>query len=175
MNKLSVMNKLTVTIDDKTFEVEVAAQRGSTGLFTVTLDGEQLSVYVPDAATPDDVPLDVVDWMIVDNRPYEMIFAADLHSVQLEGMRHTIQVRDQETRSVRPVSGDGRIKAPIPGLIARLNVELGQSVEAGQTVLVLEAMKMENEIRASKPGVVRQVHVKPGQTVVLHEALVEIE
>jgi biotin carboxyl carrier protein len=164
------MNKLTVTIDDKTFEVEVAPQRGEAGLFTVQVEGEALTVYVPDAAAPE-----AVDWMIVDNRPYEMLFAADLRSVQLEGMRHTIQVRDQETRGVRPVSGDGRIKAPIPGLIARLNVEPGQTVEAGQTVLVLEAMKMENEIRASKPGVVRQVHVKPGQTVVLNEPLVEIE
>lgn len=169
------MNKLTVTIDDKTFEVEVAAQRSNAGLFTVTLDGESLTVYVPDAAVPDAATPDMVDWMLVDNRPYEMIFAADMHSVQLEGMRHTIQVRDKETLSVRPVSGDGRIKAPIPGLIARLHVEAGQAVEAGQTVLVLEAMKMENEIRASKPGIVRQVHVKPGQTVVLHEALVEIE
>lgn len=169
------MNKLTVTIDDKTFEVEVTVQRGSAGLFTVTLAGETLTVYVPDVATPDAATPEVVDWMLVDNRPYEMIFATDLHSVQLEGMRHTIQVRDKETRGVRPISGDGRIKAPIPGLIARLNVEAGQSVEAGQTVLVLEAMKMENEIRASKPGIVRQVHVKPGQTVVLHEALVEIE
>jgi len=164
------MNKLTVTIDDKTFEVEVAPQRGEDGLFTVTIDDEALVVYVPDAATPE-----AVDWMIVGNRPYEMVFASDLRSVQLEGMRHTIQVRDQETRSVRPLSGDGRIKAPIPGLIARLNVEPGQAVEAGQTVIVLEAMKMENEIRASKGGVIRQVHVKPGQTVVLNEVLVEIE
>lgn len=167
------MNKLTVTIDDKTFEVEVDPQRGSAGpgsRFTVTLDGEPFTVYVPDADTPD-----AVDWMIVDNRPYEMLFAPDLRSVQLEGMRHTIQVRDKETRSVRPASGDGRIKAPIPGLIARLNVEPGQAVEAGQTVVVLEAMKMENEIRAPKGGVVRQVHVKTGQTVVLNEALVEIE
>lgn len=164
------MNKLTVTIDDKTFEIEVAAERGETGVFTVNVDGEALRVYVPDADVPE-----AVDWMIVDNRPYEMIFDSDLRSVQLEGMRHTIQVRDKETRGVRPASGDGRIKAPIPGLIARLNVEPGQAVEAGQTVLVLEAMKMENEIRASKGGVVRQVHVKPGQTVVLSETLVEIE
>jgi biotin carboxyl carrier protein len=164
------MNKLTVTIDDKTFEVEVAAARGQAGFFTVNLEGQALTVYVPDADTPE-----AVDWMIVDNRPYEMIFASDLRSVQLEGMRHTIQVRDKETRAVRPASGDGRIKAPIPGLIARLNVEPGQAVEGGQTVLVLEAMKMENEIRASKAGIVRQVHVRPGQTVVLHEALVEIE
>lgn len=169
------MNKLTVTVNDKTFEVEVAAQRGVAGLFTVSVDGEPLTVYVPDAGVATPGSPEAVDWMIVDNRPYEMSFAADLRSVQLEGMRHTIQLRDQETRSVRPLSGDGRIKAPIPGLIARLNVEPGQTVEAGQTVVVLEAMKMENEIRASKGGVVRQVHIKPGQTVVLNETLVEIE
>jgi biotin carboxyl carrier protein len=164
------MNKLTVTIDNKTFEVEVSAQRNSAGEYQVTLDGESLQVYVPDYATPE-----AVDWMIVDNRPYELLLSPDLRSVQLEGLRHTIQVRDKETRSVRPASGDGRIKAPIPGLIARINVEPDQMVEAGQTVLVLEAMKMENDIRAPRPGVVRQVHVKPGQTVILNEALVEIE
>ncbi len=164
------MNKLSVTIDDKTFEVEVSAQQGTAGEFSVYVDGEPLMVYVPDADTPE-----AVDWMIVDNRPYEMVFATDMRSVQLEGLRHNIQVRDRETRGVRPISGDGRIKAPIPGLIARINVEPEQKVEAGQTVLVLEAMKMENEIRAAKAGVVRQIHVKPGQTVVLHEALVEIE
>ena len=164
------MNKLTVTIDDKSYEVEVSAQHGSAGEYVVTLDGEPLSVYVPDYAAPE-----AMDRMIVDNRPYELLFAQDLRSLQLEGMRHTIQVRDKETRGVRPASGDGRIKAPIPGLIARINVEVDQSVEAGQTVLVLEAMKMENEIRAPKPGIVRQIHVKPGQTVILNETLVEIE
>lgn len=164
------MNKLMVTIDDKTFEVEVSPQRGKAGEYVVTLNGRSLRVFVPDADNPE-----MVDWMIVDNRPYELIFGPDMRSLQLEGMRHTIQVRDNETQSARPASGDGRIKAPIPGLIARLNVELEQAVEAGQTVLVLEAMKMENEIRAAKPGVVRQIHVKPGQTVVLNEALVEIE
>jgi biotin carboxyl carrier protein len=164
------MNKLMVTIDDKTFEVEVSALRNRAGEYVVTLDGESRQVYVPDFATPE-----TVDWMIVDNRPYELLLGPDLRSVQLEGLRHTIQVRDRETRSVRPASGDGRIKAPIPGLIARINVELDQAVEAGQTVLVLEAMKMENDIRAPRPGIVRQIHIKPGQTVILNEALVEIE
>jgi len=164
------MNKLTVTIDDKTFEIEVAPDRSQPGEYVVTLEGQALHVYVPDYDEPDQV-----DWMIVDNRPYEMVFAADLRSVQLEGGRHTVQVRDKETHSIRPATGDGRIKAPIPGIITRINVEVGQTVEAGQSMLVLEAMKMENEIRASKGGVVRQVSVKPGQTVTLNEALLEIE
>ncbi len=164
------MNKLTVTIDGKTFEVEVIPDRAVPGEFSVLLDGEPLTVYVPDAQNPDGV-----DWMIVDNRPYEMTLAADMRSVQLEGRRHSVQVRDKEIRSVRPATGDGRIKAPIPGLIARINVEPGQTVTPGQSVLVLEAMKMENEIRAPKGGIVRQISVKPGQTVSLYEPLIEIE
>lgn len=164
------MNKLTVTIDGKTFEVEVIPDHAVPGEFSVLLDGAPFTVYVPDSQNPD-----AVDWMIVDNRPYEMTFAADMRSVQVEGRRHSVQVRDKEVRSVRPVTGDGRIKAPIPGLIARINVETGQTVVAGQSVLVLEAMKMENEIRAPKGGIVRQISVKSGQTVSLNEPLIEIE
>ena len=75
----------------------------------------------------------------------------------------------------RPVSGDGRVKAPIPGLIAQVLVTPGQVVEAGQTLLVLEAMKMENEIRSPRTGTVRQIKIQPGQTVTLAELLIEIE
>jgi biotin carboxyl carrier protein len=164
------MNKLTVTVDEVSFDVEITPSRTAAGEYVVTVAGESLSVFVPDHDQPDNV-----DWMIVDNRPYEMVFAPDLRSVQLEGGRHAIFVRDHETHTVRPLSGDGRVKAPIPGLINRLYVEPGSAVEANQSLLVLEAMKMENEIRAPRAGTVRQVNVKPGQTVVLNEVLVEIE
>ena len=86
-----------------------------------------------------------------------------------------MQVRDKEIRTTRRVAGDGRVKAPIPGLVARLNVEQGQVVEPGESLLVLEAMKMENDIRAPRGGTVRQISVKPGQTVTLNEPLLEIE
>jgi biotin carboxyl carrier protein len=74
----------------------------------------------------------------------------------------------------RPASTDARIKAPIPGVIVRLLVEVGQEVAADQPVLVLEAMKMENEIRAARAGTVASMHVQPGQSVKLHELLAEI-
>lgn len=54
---------------------------------------------------------------------------------------------------------DGRVKSPIPGLVAHIRVQVGDRVEAGQPILVLEAMKMENEIRAPVKGVVTAVHV----------------
>jgi biotin carboxyl carrier protein len=164
------MNKLTVTVDGKSYEVEISPSRTTAGEYGVTIDGEPFSVFVPDYDYPDNI-----DWMIVDNRPYEMVFGPDLRSVQLEGGRHDIFVRDRETHTVRPPTGDGRVKAPIPGLINRISVEAGQTVEASQSLLVLEAMKMENDIRAPRAGTVRLVNVKPGQSVTLNEVLVEIE
>ncbi|HZV60180.1 MAG TPA: biotin/lipoyl-containing protein, partial [Candidatus Eremiobacteraceae bacterium] len=62
---------------------------------------------------------------------------------------------------------DGRqqITAPMPGKIVRVLVKEGEQVEVGQGLLVVEAMKMQNEIRSPKNGKVERVHVKEGQTV----------
>jgi biotin carboxyl carrier protein len=69
----------------------------------------------------------------------------------------------------------GRIVAEIPGLVIGLEVEAGQAVTRGQPVLVLEAMKMQNEITAPVDGVVGAVHVQVGQSVNAGDALLEIE
>ena len=74
----------------------------------------------------------------------------------------------------RPVSLDSRIKAPIPGVIKAVFVKLGDSVEAGQPLLVLEAMKMENEIHATRPGIVSQLVVTAGQKANLNQVLAEV-
>jgi pyruvate carboxylase subunit B len=61
----------------------------------------------------------------------------------------------------------------MPGLVVRVSVEPGQAVESGAGVLVLEAMKMENELRATSAGIVRAVRVQPGQAVERGQVLVE--
>lgn len=68
-----------------------------------------------------------------------------------------------------------KIKPPMPGKIVSLAVEEGAEVKAGQLLLVLEAMKMQNEILAPGPGTVKKVHVKPGQNVEAKDILVELE
>ena len=65
--------------------------------------------------------------------------------------------------------------APMPGLIVRVNVEVGDSVSAGQGLVVMEAMKMENELRAAGAGKVKSVHAKPGEAVNKGALLVELE
>jgi len=59
----------------------------------------------------------------------------------------------------------GVVKAPMPGLVVRVEVSAGQVVEVGESLVVVEAMKMENELRAAHQGVVEAVHVKAGDRV----------
>jgi biotin carboxyl carrier protein len=80
----------------------------------------------------------------------------------------------------RARAGDARagkrtVAAYMPGRVVAVAVVEGETVAAGQALVVLEAMKMQNEIRADRPGVVRRVHVVSGQAVENGDALVEIE
>jgi biotin carboxyl carrier protein len=67
------------------------------------------------------------------------------------------------------------IHAPMPGLIVRIEVEVGQEVERGQGIVIVEAMKMENELKAAGKGVVKEILVSDGQKVNQNELLVVIE
>ncbi len=163
------MSKLQVTIDGHDFVVEVSGLQPHGEPLTVTVDGEPVRVSLSSLASPD-----AIEWAVVGNRPYELHVDHDLRWIDAPQGRHAVQVRDLEAAVTRPTSGDGRIKAPIPGLVARVLVETGQTVEVGQPVLVLEAMKMENEIPAPRSGTVSTLNVSPGKIVTLHELLMEI-
>lgn len=78
--------------------------------------------------------------------------------------------------SAVPVSGGaGSVNAPMPGTILRVNKNVGDSVNAGQSVVVLEAMKMENDINSPKAGVVKALYVNKGDTVASGQVLFEVE
>lgn len=80
-----------------------------------------------------------------------------------------------EAEAAASKGGPTRIEAPIPGKVVAVAVAEGDEVASGQAVVVLEAMKMENELAAEGPGIVSAVHVEPGQTVDTGAVLVEIE
>ena len=91
-----------------------------------------------------------------------------------------VEVLDERARHLRQLAGSGRgkrggnvLKAPMPGLVVRVEVEPGQAVVEGQGVVVLEAMKMENELRASAAATVAAVRVAPGAAVEKGDVLVE--
>ena len=82
---------------------------------------------------------------------------------------------DNEAAPAANVNTANAVKAPLPGTITGINVKVGDEVQAGDTVVVLEAMKMANNIEAEKSGKVTAVCVKVGQSVMEDDALVVVE
>jgi biotin carboxyl carrier protein len=74
-----------------------------------------------------------------------------------------------------PRLAGGQITAPMSGVVLEVLAKKGQSVGAGETLLILEAMKMENEIQATKGGKIKEIHVKAGEEVRAGDALVDLE
>jgi acetyl/propionyl-CoA carboxylase alpha subunit len=104
------------------------------------------------------------------------------YTLWVDGYRFETEALDERTRSIRDLSaatagptGPAPIIAPMPGLIVRVNVNPGDKVEAGQGLVVMEAMKMENELRATAAGTVRSVEVSPGTAVEKGTLLVALE
>jgi len=104
------------------------------------------------------------------------------YSLWVDGYRFEVEALDERTRSIRDLSaanagpaGPAPVLAPMPGLIVRVNVSAGDVVEAGQGVIVMEAMKMENELRATASGRVKSVEVAPGTAVEKGTLLVALE
>ena len=104
------------------------------------------------------------------------------YTLWVDGYRFEIEALDERTRSIRDLSaatagptGPAPIIAPMPGLIVRVNVSIGDPVEAGQGIVVMEAMKMENELRATAGGIVKSVAVSAGTAVEKGALLVELE
>jgi biotin carboxyl carrier protein len=103
----------------------------------------------------------------------------DLH---VDGWPVRAEVVDERTRAIRAmtgrpgaVQGPKPVRAPMPGMIVRAEVSVGDQVHAGQGVVVMEAMKMENELKAEVDGVVARVLIEPGQAVEKGAVLVEFE
>jgi acetyl/propionyl-CoA carboxylase alpha subunit len=164
------MSKLAVTIDGIQFEVELdlLPQRGNT--LSARVDGQDLRVILPDLSAQ----FEQIEWLIVDDHPYEIAFDPDLRWIKDYTGLHSVKISDLGGSLARPVSRDSRVKSPIPGQITRVFVAPGQTVEIGQPLFILEAMKMQNEICAQRSGSVHTLHVKVGDIVAKDVALCEI-
>lgn len=87
----------------------------------------------------------------------------------------TQETSSEEVATPQNVNTANAVKAPLPGTIININVAVGDTVKTGDTVCVLEAMKMANNIEAERDGKVTAVLVKQGQSVMEEEALIVIE
>lgn len=162
--------KYVTTVNNKQFEIEILAD-GS-----ITVDGKKREVDFR-ALGPSMYSI------LAENVSHELTIEQreDEIEVLMRGRLYSNRVLDerallmaQRSGTLGGESGEVNIKSPMPGLIVAVKVETGQEVKAGDTVIILESMKMQNELKASRDGVVGSVNVQAGQTVEQNKVLVSI-
>ena len=147
-------------IDPATVEVK---RRGPGWAIVRTGDGRQGRAVVGDDRPAGAVQPRTVE-VVVDGWRFEL-------EVEDAG-RAALRARATRARVAGPGSGRDEVHAMIPGRVAAVAVAVGDTVTAGQTLLVVEAMKMQNELRAPRDGVVERVAVGAGETIDLGDLLV---
>jgi len=134
-----------------------------------------------------------VDWapvgqtrhsLLIDHRSYEAVAheSDNGYQVIIAGKPFPVEIEDERQRKLSrgrsqllPTSGRLNVTAPIPGLIVKVLVEPGNEVEANQPLAILEAMKMENEIRAPRAGTVSEVQTTAGTNINQGEPICTLE
>ncbi len=154
--------KYLAQVDGITFEIDIAPD-GSLSLDGAPVEADLLQVD----------PLGLYS-LLMNHRSYELVVEEQPRGYRVTVGAQTFIVDVADERHLRMESaradvsagdGDLPITAPIPGLVVKVLVEDGQAVEINQPLVILEAMKMENEIRAPRAGVVRDIAIEVGQSV----------
>lgn len=164
-------SKVRAVIDDNTFDLEFGSTdvlvNGVKRTFTAAnLAGSRISAIIDGRS---------VSAIVYQTRPgtYGVHIGGDEFEVTLKGEKDLLLERYGFAEAAE--SSVQQVRAPMPGLVLSLRVEEGQIVRAGDGLLVLEAMKMENELRADAGGTVTSIHVAHGDAVGKNDLLVEIE
>jgi biotin carboxyl carrier protein len=123
--------------------------------------------------------------LIMNGRSYQVDVVEEgegMLAICVDGELHRVEIEEEGRRRRKAPGAAGQAKGgpqtiafPMPGRVVKLLVSPGQEVSAGQGVIVVEAMKMENELKASGPGVVKEIKVREGAGVAGGEVLVVIE
>lgn len=151
--------KYITIINNQQFEVEIAKDgalfvNGQEHKVDFLALGQSLYSIITDTAS-----LEVV--IEEEGGKYEVMMGGRLYDGQVLDERALLLAQ----RKGGLGGGGGEVMSPMPGLIVAIPIEVGQSIQKGQTVIILESMKMQNELKSPKDGIVQSVNVSTGQTV----------
>ena len=163
--------KYVTTIEGKQFEIEVVDDRHvRVGNRLVEVNFETVSgqpVYS----------------LIVDGKSYESyVYSGDEDwQVLLRGRQFQVKVEDEREKRLKAAAGGGvadggefHLKAPMPGLVVAIPVAEGQEVKKGQVLVILESMKMQNELKCPRDGTISHIKVKAGESVEQKQILLNL-
>jgi biotin carboxyl carrier protein len=167
--------ELELNVNGRTAAVDLLKRDGN--ILSVAVDGE---VYD-------------LDMVMVAEGIYSIIYKGKSYNVEMiQGVSdkhyvvntfynsYDVEVVDAESKYIRSRSkgdtheGENSISTPMPGKVVKILVKVGDEVEAGQTVIIVSAMKMESEFKIRKPGVIKAINVKEGDLVEGHKVMVVI-
>ncbi len=163
-------DRLVVQLEGQPYQLDLRAiaplassegAGGAGGRYSLVIGGRSYEVFAHRLATPDGQG----------GRTYEIVLA---------GRRFTVTIEDEREKALASTlgaareSGEAVVRAPMPGLVLALPCEEGARVARGETVAVLEAMKMENDLTSPMSGVIKEIRVTSGQTVNQGDILVVV-
>ena len=180
------------TINDRSYHIDTgenSSQRTISVDGTLhTIDWRQIAPLAADAKGQ--VGIGGRYSLIIEGRSYE-VFARRLdtakegdghtYEVQIAGQRFEVYVEDEREKTLAGAAksphaaGEAMVRAPMPGLVLGIPLEVGAAVARGQAVVVLEAMKMENDLPSPIAGTIKEVRASTGQTVNQGDVLVVIQ
>ncbi|MBI5822882.1 MAG: biotin/lipoyl-binding protein [Chloroflexi bacterium] len=155
---------MKITFDTQTLEINPLGDN-----YSATVDGKTVSIQVIGA---EDGRMD----LLIDGKRVTAYVSSDMAKrwVTIDGYTSVLTKTSGAKRGVRHDYAGGLI-APMPGQVRSVSVSVGDAVKKGQTLLTMEAMKMEIRIQALKDGRVAALHVAQGQTVEREQILIEME
>ena len=151
---IEIVNSGTIIVDGTTYKVDFSSISGQP-VYSLLIDGKSYEGYM----YPDDD-----DWEVL-----------------MQGTMYAVSVEDERERRLRQALGEGptqqgefHLKAPMPGLVVTLPISEGQQIEKGDVLVILESMKMQNELKSPRDGVISRVRVKEGDSVERKQTLLSV-
>ena len=164
--------KYNSTVNGKEYTIEIIDEQH------ISVNGRQITV---DFNSVSEQPLYS---LLVDGKSFEsFVYPGDEEwEVLLMGRQYPVMVEDERERRLKAAAGSSvseagefHMKAPMPGMVVTIPVEEGQEIEKGQVVLILESMKMQNELKSPRAGIVGRIRVKPGESVEQRQKLLSVQ
>lgn len=177
------------TVNNQTYRIDIGENGESNSIMLdgslYALDWQKIAPLAADAQGH--VPVGGRYSLLLAGKTYELFArrttkpgqkGRETYEIQVAGQRFEVLVEDERSKLLAGLArsgtstGTATVAAPMPGLVVGIPVEVGDSVHEGQTVVILEAMKMENDLPSPVSGTVKEICIAKGQTVDQGETLV---
>lgn len=159
-----------VKIDEKKYKVDI---KNISNNFSILLNNKKIQAEIVSNNGSQMT-------LFIDNKFYNIV-SENENQISVNNEDYAVEVVDEQIQKMLKTSPDSAqkkeviVSAPMPGLIVEIEVKEGDKVSANQGIMIVEAMKMQNEMKSPKDGIVKKIYVKNGQTVNSGDSLISIE